>query len=115
MAFAGAGEINGNSVAIMGQIGPASFFDNLRSVDSKDGTVFRNNISEVRFFPDRVTLTVFIIGPFTKRERISGPDAQYMEGIRFKAEWKRGVERRPVKAFRQLTASVTKPPYDSCK
>ena len=33
-----------------------------------------------------------------------------MEGMKFRAEWKRGVELRPVKAFRQLTASVTEPP-----
>jgi hypothetical protein len=110
MAFAGIGEINGDSVAIRGEIGPASFFENLRSVDSKDGAVFRNNVGEVRFFPDRVAVTLLIIGPFTKRARASGPDAQYMEGMKFKAEWKRGVELRPVKAFRQLTASVTEPP-----
>jgi len=110
MAFAGVGEIDGNSVAIRGQVGPANFFENLRSIDSKNGTVFRNSDGEVRFFPDRITVTLFIIGPFTKRARDSGPDAQYMEGIKFKAEWKRGVERRPVQAFRQLKVSVTEPP-----
>ena len=29
--------------------------------------------------------------------------AQYMEDMKFKAEWKRGVELRPVKAFRELS------------
>jgi hypothetical protein len=90
MAFAGIGEINGDLVAIRGKIGPAGFFENLRSVDSKDGSVFRNNVGEVRFFPDRVTVTLLIIGPFTKRARASGPDAQYMEGMKFKGRVEAG-------------------------
>jgi hypothetical protein len=113
MTFAGTGEINGNLIAVRGTIGPAIFFENLRPVDSKDGTVFRNDVGEVRFFPDRVTVTLFIIGPFPMgdgRARTTGFDAQYMEDMKFKAEWKRGVELRPVKSFRQLTASVTQPP-----
>ena len=107
MAFAGIGEINGDVFVIRGNIGPAGFFENMQSVDSKDGTVFRNNVGEVQFFPDRVTITLHVVGPFTKGARASGPDAQYMKGLKFKAEWKRGFELRPVKAFRQLSASVT--------
>jgi hypothetical protein len=37
-------------------------------------------------------------------------DPQYMEGLRFKAEWKRGLELRSVKQFRLLTASASQPP-----
>ena len=33
-----------------------------------------------------------------------------MNELKFRAEWKRGIEPRPVKTFRQLTASVTDPP-----
>jgi hypothetical protein len=113
MAFRDIDEINGDLVAIAGTIGPSSFFENLRSVDSKDRTVFLNDFGEVLFFPDRMTVTLFIIGPLPKKHgkaRLSGFDARYMNELKFKAEWKRGIELRPVKAFRQLTASVTKPP-----
>jgi|SRR5580658_9045346 hypothetical protein len=33
-----------------------------------------------------------------------------MLGLRFSANWKRGVKMRPVKAFRELTASESQPP-----
>jgi len=108
VAFVGICEIEGHRFVIKGEIGPASFFEELRSLDS---IVFRNNVGEVRFFPDHVSVTIFIIGPFARSyERATEPDAQYMEGMKFNAEWKRGVELRPVKAFRQLTASVSEPP-----
>jgi hypothetical protein len=113
MAFREVVEINGDLAVIAGAIGPSSFFDNLRSVDSKDRTVFLNDFGEVVFFPDRMTVTLFIIGPLSKehlKARPSGFDVQYMNELKFRADWKRGIELRPVKTFRQLTASVTEPP-----
>jgi hypothetical protein len=113
MAFRDVGEINGDLALIAGTIGPSSFFENLRSVDSKDRTVFLNDFGEVLIFPDRMTITLFIIGPLAKehgKARPSGFDVQYMNELKFRAEWKRGIELRPVKTFRQLTASVTEPP-----
>jgi hypothetical protein len=113
MAFTDYAEMNGGLIVIQGVIGPSSFFENLRSVDSKDGTVFLNEVGEVPFFPDRMTITLFVIGPFAIRQekpQSTSLDAQYMEDMKFKAEWKRGVEQRPVKAFRELTASATQPP-----
>jgi hypothetical protein len=113
MAFRGVGQINGDLAAIVGAIGPSSFFENIRTVDSKDRTVFLNDFGEVLFFPDRMTITLFIIGPLRKehgKDRPLGFDAQYMNELKFKAEWKRGIELRPVKTFRELTASVTEPP-----
>jgi hypothetical protein len=113
MTFTDVGEINGDLAAIVGTIGPNSFFENLRSVDSNDRTMFLNDLGEVPFFPDRMTITLFIIGPLPKehgKTRPSGFDTQYMNELKFKAEWKRGIELRPVKTFRQLTASVTEPP-----
>src|SRR5262245_31648026 len=71
MALAGVGEINGDVFVIRGTIGPASFLENMRSVESKDGTVFQNNVGEVQFFPDRMTITLLVVGPFTKGARAS--------------------------------------------
>ena len=114
MAFRDVGEINkGDLAAMAGAIGPSSFFENLRSVESEDKTVFLNDFGEVLFFPDRMTITFFIIGPLRNeggQNRPSGFDARYMNELKFKAEWKRGIKLRPVKTFRQLTASVTEPP-----
>jgi len=113
MAFRDVVEINEDLAAMAGTIGPSSFFENLRSVDSNYKTVFLNDFGEVLFFPDRMTITFFIIGPLRKehgQNRPSGFDALYMNELKFKAEWKRGIKLRPVKAFRQLTASVTEPP-----
>ena len=113
MAFRDIGEINGDLAVIAGTIGPGSFFENLRTVDSRDRTVFLNDFGEVLFFPDRMTITLFIIGPLPKKHGKAQPsdfDAQYMNELKFKAGWKRGIELRPVKTLRQLTASVTEPP-----
>lgn len=113
MAFRDVGEINGELAVIAGAVGPSSFFENLRAVDSKDRTVFLNDFAEVLFFPDRMTITLFITGPLPKEHGKgwpSGFDAQYMNELKFKAEWKRGIELRPVRTFRQLTTSVTAEP-----
>jgi hypothetical protein len=111
MALRDIAEINGDLAVIVGAIGPNSFFENLRPVDSKDRTVFLNDFGKAVFFPDRMTITLFIVGPIPREHgRTSGFDAQYMNELKFKAEWKRGIELRPVKTFRQLTASVTEPP-----
>jgi hypothetical protein len=113
MEFRDVGEINGDLVVIAGVVGPSSFFENLRPVDSNDRTVFLNDFGEVLFFPDRLTITLFIVGPLRKdhgKFQNSDFDAQYMNELKFRAEWKRGIESRPVKTFRQLTASVTDPP-----
>jgi hypothetical protein len=75
--------------------------------------VFLNVFGEVLYFPDLMTVTLSIVGPLANehgKARSSVFDAQYMTELRFKAECKRGIEPRPVKAFRQLTASVTEPP-----
>src|ERR1700730_12961780 len=98
MALRDIGEINGDLAVIVGAIGPTSFFENLRLVDSKDRTAFLNDFGEVVFFPDRITITLFIIGPIPREHgRTSGFDTQYMNELKFKAEWKRGIELRPVK------------------
>lgn len=110
MGFADYAEIDGNLAVIRGALGPSSFFKNLRSIENEDRTVFLNDAGEVQVFPDRMTVTLMIMGPWPKgRDRINstGFDAAYMEELKFKAYWKRGVEQRPVKSLRLLTASET--------
>ena len=109
--FADSSEIEGAFIAIRGALGPGNFFEDLQCVDSGNKTVFTNNAGEVLTFPNRLTITLLIIGPVPPNE-FAPPkrlDPKYMLGLRFRASWKTGVETRPVKAFRELTASDSQP------
>jgi len=112
MQFDAFAEIDAGSVVIHGVLGPSSFFKNLRCVDSADNTVFMNDMGEARTFPDRLTITLFVMGPVPKNqfEQPKRLDTKYMLGLGFSANWKRGLKLRPVKAFRQLNASESQPP-----
>src|SRR5262245_9327852 len=106
MQFRDFGEFNGDLVAIHGIVGPG-FFKDLRCVDSADHRIFTDNTGETRTFPDRLTITLFIVGPFSKSEYYlpGSLDTEYMLGLTFKANGRRGLDLRTVKAFRQLSAS----------
>jgi hypothetical protein len=112
MQFADFGEIDGAFFLIRGFLGPDKFFKDLQCVDSAENTVFMNDAGEALTFPDRVTITLSIIGPLPLSEfaQPKRPDAEHMLNLRFSVNWKRGVKMRPVKAFRELTASETQPP-----
>jgi len=113
MVFGDVAEINGMLVGIRGELGPASFFRGLHAVEQKGRTLVLNDEGEVQFFPERVTITLLLMGPIAKAsERTPSPsfDPQYMENLRFRADWKRGLDLRPVKQFRLLTASASQPP-----
>lgn len=112
MQFGDFAEIDGAFLVIHGVVGPSSFFQNLHCVDSADNTAFTNDMGEARTFPDRLTITLFIIGPVPKNEfaQPKSLDAEYMLGLGFSANWKRGLKLRPVKAFRPLSASESQPP-----
>lgn len=107
MRFWDFGELNGALVVIHGVVGPWSFFRNLRCVNSADEIIFKDNSGEARTFPDRLTITLSIDGPYAKKGCVQGRnlDPEFMLGLSFKANWKRGLNLRPVKAFRQLSAS----------
>lgn len=112
MHFADISEVDGAFIVIRGVLGPGSFFKSLQCIDSAENTIFMNDAGEALTFPDRVTITLLIIGPvpqseFAQPKRL---DAEYMLRLRFSANWKRGVKMRPVKAFRELTASESQPP-----
>ena len=114
MVFGDFAEINGMFAGIRGELGPSRFFKGLHSLEQKGRTVVLNNEGEVQFFPERVTVTLLLmlLGPIPKAlERAPSPSfaPQYMEDLRFRAEWKRGLDLRPVKQFRVLTASVSQP------
>jgi hypothetical protein len=110
MRFFGTVETADKLLLISGIVGPASFFHNLRSIDSPQGTVILNDFGEVQFFPQRMVITVHIVPINRKGASSRGLAPELMQGLRFRAEWKRGMKLRPVKEFRLLTASETKFP-----
>lgn len=109
MGFKGIVQIDEDlQVLVLGTVGPPEFFENLRSVESPQGTTFLNDSGEVRFFPERMMITLCIIGPVTSEGR-SIPSRKLNHGqmrdLRFKLQWKRGMKLRPVREFRMRTPS----------
>jgi|SRR5215472_4739977 len=109
MRFGGSVELDENLRALLlGMVGPPEFFRDLRGVDSLRGSTFENDQGEVRFFPERMTITLRILGPVTGNGK-SIPSRKLnhdlMEGLRFKVQWKRGMKMRSVKEFRLLAVS----------
>jgi len=115
MRFAGTAEIDNNLLLISGVVGPASFFNNLHSLDSSQGTIIMNDLGEVKFFPERLMITANIVGPLPIKGKGKPPQGlavELMQGLEFKVQWKRGMKLRPVREFRMLTASETQFPND---
>src|SRR6202030_462345 len=112
MQFGEFAQVNDAFIVIRGALGPSSFFKDLRCVNSAETTIFRNDTGEVLTFPDRLTITLLIVGPVPKNEFAQPKrlDSKYMLGLGFSANWKRGVKMRPVKTFGELTASESQPP-----
>src|SRR5579883_206277 len=109
MRFAGTIRIEEEvRASILAVVGPSEFFENLRSVDSPQGTVFMKDGGEVRFFPDRMTITLRIYGPEDSDGK-SGASKQLnydlMRGLKFKVQWKRGMKLRSVRELRRLSAA----------
>ena len=109
MQFADYAEIDSAFIVMRGVLGPNEFFKAVRCVSSADVTVFTG---EALTFPNRLTITLFIIGPMPKNAFAEPKklDSDYMLGLSFSVNWKRGVKMRPVKSFRELTASESQPP-----
>lgn len=68
MQFGDFGQVDDAFIVIRGALGPSGFFKDLRCADSADKTVFMNETGEAVTFPDRLTITLFIIGPLPLSE-----------------------------------------------
>jgi hypothetical protein len=109
MSFGGTLDIEGDIALVNGAVGPNGFFKNLRSIESAAGKIFVNESGRTQFFPERLTVRVYISGPvpLTEKRRKSPAalDSHFMKGLKFKAHWKHGMDLRPVKELRLVTAS----------
>ncbi len=91
---------NGPCFRINGRITSAGFFNELKSYDSDDGTVFRLGTNEVTQFPDKVLLSLTIHDqPCSFGLQPVGTGVyltpETMGNLKLSLYWKHGVELRP--------------------
>jgi len=105
------GIVNGPCFRINGRVTSGRFFDDLKSFDSNDGTIFRQGPSEVTQFPEKLSLSLYIHDEpcsnslQTVRTRTYLTREQ-MSSVKLSLYWKHGVELRPVENINQLHTSV---------
>ena len=91
---------NGPCFRINGRVTSAGFFNELKSYDSDDGTVFRLGTSEVTQFPDKILLSMTIHDqPCSTGLQPVGTGVyltpESMGSLRLSLYWKHGVDMRP--------------------
>lgn len=105
------GIANGPCFRINGRVTSGRFFDDLKSFDSDDGTIFRQGTSEVTQFPEKLFLSLYIHDqPCSNGLQNAGTrlylTREQMSSVKLSLYWKHGVELRPVDKFTELHASV---------
>ncbi|MGH9676983.1 MAG: hypothetical protein ACRD36_07760 [Candidatus Acidiferrum sp.] len=110
--LAGDGGISdGPCFRINGRVTSGRFFDDLKSFDSTDGTVFRKGAVEVTQFPDKLLLSLAIhdqpcsdgLQPVGTRMYLTREE---MSTLKLTLYWKHGVDLRPAGKVAELNASV---------
>lgn len=91
---------DGPCFRINGRVTSAEFFNQLKSYDTVEGTIFRLGINEVTQFPDRVLLSLTIRDqPCSTGLQPVGTGAyltqEAMSSVRLSLYWKHGVDLRP--------------------
>ncbi len=92
---------SGPCFRINGRVTSADFFNQLKSYENEDGTIFREGTSEVTQFPDNLLLSLTIrdqpcayglqpVGTGTYLTK------EVMNSLRLSLYWKHGVDLRPV-------------------
>ena len=91
---------NGPCFRVNGRVTSAGFFNELKSYDSDDGTIFRLGTNEVTQFPDKVLLSLTIRDqPCSTGLQPVGTGVyltqEAMGSLRLSLYWKHGVDLRP--------------------
>ena len=102
---------NGPCFRVNGRVTSAGFFNDLKSYDSDDGTVFRLGTNEVTQFPDKVLLSLTIRDqPCSTGLQPVGTGVyltqEAMGSLRLSLYWKHGVDLRPAGKVAVLHFSV---------
>lgn len=101
---------NGVCFRVSGQMTSQGFFDDLKRIDTEQGTMFRRGTETVTTFPNTVTV-VFSIRDFCPAEVQEMGTRPYLtqnmvDDLRLSIYWKHGVDMRPIKNIKKLDARV---------
>jgi hypothetical protein len=102
---------NGACFRISGRVTASDFFDNLKRVDTKDGTFFRRGTEPVTTFPDQLTLAFIVYDHYDRTcPEETGPRVyltrELMNTMHIGLYWKHGIDLRPVGKVRVKYFSV---------
>jgi hypothetical protein len=109
--FSGTGRIDDTEVNMIGTLGPQEFFESLVRTEGVDGDTIRfmRGSSEVKVFPDSLTIRlVVVLGAITRNRKFSTAkvDDPFMKSLKFQAQWKEGLQMRSV---REITLKEVSP------
>jgi len=102
---------NGVCFRVRGQAVSLDFFDDFKRVDTEKGTVFRRGTETVANFPESLTVSYSIRDESCPSELQQIGTRHYltqamMDDLRVTICWKHGVDLRPVKNIKLLSARV---------
>jgi hypothetical protein len=90
------------------------FFDGLQRHETPSGDEFHKNSRVVQNFPEQITVQVQLsISVCDADIYTPAPAPSFVSGIRFKAQWKRGLAMRPVEQFAVQRVAITSEEGDS--
>jgi hypothetical protein len=98
---------NGPCFRISGRVTAPNFFDDLKRIDTKNGTIFRNGSGTVTQFPDQITRAFIVYDHYdqTCPPRIEEAASHVyltramMSSMHLDLYWKHGIDMRPVEGF----------------
>jgi|SRR5579864_2429327 len=102
---------DGPCFRVNGRVTSGQFFNDLKSFDTADGTIFRLGNNEVALFPDKLVLSLTIRDqPCSTGLQPVGTGVyltqEAMSSIKLSLYWKHGVELRPASKVAMLHFSV---------
>jgi hypothetical protein len=90
------------------------FFDGLQRHETPSGDEFHKNSQLLKNFPEQITVQVQLsISVCDADIYTPAPAPGFVNGIRFKAQWKRGLAMRPVTELRVQRVAITSEEGDS--
>lgn len=101
---------NGVCFRIRGRMTSGDFFDDLKRIDTDQGTIFQRGTLAVTKFPNSVTV-LFAIRDFCPAEIDEMGRRPYLtqklvDDLRLSIYWKHGVDLKPVKGVQEIDARV---------
>lgn len=108
---------NGPCFRIHGRVTSGDFFDNLKRIDTENGTIFRSGTEDVTHFPDEVHLSLSVYDqPCPSALKTVGTreylTREIMSALHLNLYWKHGVDMRPAGKIKLIDSSIEPiPPY----